>query len=111
MPCTVNLEDLSNDDLLVQLNELCEEVGERLGEYEEAEDRETLAEALSFANAAKIAVKCRTGRSSIGLDGLWWSIDALEKRAAEARLAGPRGKEAFDGFIDEHPELKGGDDA
>jgi hypothetical protein len=35
-----NVEELSNDDLLVQLNELCEEVGWRIIEYLQAVDRD-----------------------------------------------------------------------
>jgi hypothetical protein len=105
-----SVEDLSNDDLLVQLDELCEEVGLRLLEYEhDAEDRETLAEAVSFANAARIAVECKVTNGAMG--SIFWATDRLQKRAADARLARPAEREAFDGFLDEHPELEGTDDA
>jgi hypothetical protein len=57
MPAST-VEDLSNDDLLVQLNELCEEVGWRLFEYSKESDREKLAEGASFAAAANRATKC-----------------------------------------------------
>jgi hypothetical protein len=101
---TAHLEDLSNDDLLVQLNAFCEEVAERLVEYESAEDRDTLAEAVSFVSAVERAVECRTGSQSC-LDGLWWTKKRLEDRAADARLASPAEEDAFGGFLDEHPEL------
>jgi hypothetical protein len=58
---TAHLEDLSNDDLLVQLNAFCEEVAERLVEYESAEDRDTLAEAVSFVSAVERAVGVSNG--------------------------------------------------
>jgi hypothetical protein len=104
-----NVEELSNDDLLVQLNELCEEVGWRIIEYLQAVDRDKLAEGATFAAAVARAVECRppgAGR----LDGLSWRSKELAERAAEASLR-PRDEETFASFLDEHPELDEGDDA
>jgi len=104
-----NVEELSNDDLLVRLNELCEEVGWRVIEYLRSEDREKLAEGATFVAAVARAVECRppgAGR----LDGLSWRSKELAERAAEASLR-PRDQETFASFLGGHPELGEGDDA
>jgi hypothetical protein len=106
---TANVEDLSNDDLLVQLNELCEEVGWRVVDYLRSEDREKLAEGATFVAAAGRAVECRPPGGS-RLDGLLWTSKKLAERAAEASLR-PRDEETFASFLDEHPELGEGDDS
>ena len=102
-----NVENLSNDDLLVQLNELCEEVGWRVANFLDATDRHALAEGAVFAQAAERAVECRVDGRICG--SLVWTSRKLAERAADARLTRPAEQEAFDGFLNEHPEL--GDDA
>jgi hypothetical protein len=42
-----NVEELSNDDLLVQLNELCEELGWRVVDYIRIEDRDAASTAAA----------------------------------------------------------------
>jgi hypothetical protein len=101
---STTLGDLTNDDLLVQLDELCQEVGARFCSYLYGEhDRDTYAEAFSFASAVERAVECSTGASHQYT--LYWSKRSLETLAADARLDNPKEQETFDDFLADHLEL------
>jgi hypothetical protein len=102
-----SVEDLSNDDLLVQLNELCEEVGWRVNEYLREEDRDKLAEGVAFVTAAEYALQCNATERIMG--GISWASRKLVERAAETRLARTPERDGFEGFLDEHPELEADD--
>jgi hypothetical protein len=102
---TANRADMSNDDLLAQLNELCEEVGARIRDYLSAEDRDELIEGAAFAAAVKRVVQCEAGTSSFGTNTIFWTEKTLADMAVDARLAEPQGLSDFDAFLAEHPEL------